>query len=189
MIRERTIGSLARGGYADTPRLLGQLPTFSTKGTPFFDPANWRLIVSGLVNKPLKLSYDEIINLPPVRLIADFNCIEGWSVKDIEWEGVRVKTILELAEPMPSAGYALFKAGKFTSTLSLSQADQDKTILAHRYKGEPLAFEHGAPLRLIFPSQECFESVKWVKDIELIETYIEGTSKNIALARVKDKTS
>ena len=170
-------------------RLINEMPIFRVKDAPHFDHENWRLIVNGLVKKSLRLSYDEILKLPKVHLTDDFTCVDGWKVKDVEWAGVRIKTIIGLAEPTPSARYAVFKAGGFTTTLALTEANRDEAILAHEHTGQPLTFEHGAPLRLIFPSQECFYSVKWVNVIELRAKYLEGTGKNIALTRIKPKTS
>jgi DMSO/TMAO reductase YedYZ molybdopterin-dependent catalytic subunit len=161
------------------------MPVFTPKNVPSFNNESWRLTVNGLVKKPLELSFIEILKLPTTCLTADFTCVEGWTVKDVEWEGVKVNMILDLADPIPSARYASFKAGEFTTTLSLADVCRNETILAYRHRGQPLAFEHGAPLRLIWASQECYESIKWVNHVELVEKYVEGTGKKIALDRLK----
>jgi DMSO/TMAO reductase YedYZ molybdopterin-dependent catalytic subunit len=50
-----------------------------------------------------------------------------------------------------------------------------------------LKYEHGAPLRLIFPSQQCYESVKWVDAIEVLEQPTKDTGREIALSRIQTK--
>lgn len=165
-------------------KVLEELPVFRTNRASVFDLKEWRFYIHGAVKKPRRFSYDEITSLPRVHLTADFLCVEGWRVKDIEWEGMRVKEIITLAKPLPSARYCVFKAGGFTATLSLEEAYGDETILAYRYRGKALTFEHGAPLRLIFAAQNCYQSVKWVGEIEVSKNYTEGTGKNIALGRL-----
>lgn len=177
-----------RSTDAHSPRALREMPVFSSKGAPRFDPEHWRLSVGGLVSRPLSLSYDEILKLPRGCLTADFSCVEGWRVENVEWVGVPVRTVINMAEPTPSARYVLFKAGRFTATLALNDALKDETILAYLHKNQLLTFEHGRPLRLIFPSQECFQSLKWVNGIELTENYVEVTARHIALARLNDKS-
>jgi DMSO/TMAO reductase YedYZ molybdopterin-dependent catalytic subunit len=81
----------------------------------------------------------------------------------------------------------LFKAGVFTKLMDMQSATRDDTILAYSYKGKMLEYEHGAPLRLIFPSQQCYESVKWVNEIEVLEQPTKDTGRDIALSRIQTK--
>jgi len=59
------------------------------------------------------------------------------------------------------------------------------TILAYELNDASLSFEHGAPLRLVAKSQECFESVKWVDTIHVIDELVQGLAKRIALERIR----
>jgi DMSO/TMAO reductase YedYZ molybdopterin-dependent catalytic subunit len=61
------------------------------------------------------------------------------------------------------------------------------TILAYELNNALLSFEHGAPLRLISKSQDCFESVKWVNTIQVINQLVQGSAKKIALERIQKK--
>ena len=142
------------------------------------------LRIYGLVERNLNLTLDDIKALPKVGLTFDFRCVEGWEIKDTQWQGARVRDILLLAKPLSNAKYVIFKSGDYTITLSLDKIMQDDVILAYEYMGKPLTKEKGGPIRLVFPSQYCYESVKWLREIELTDIYKEGTGKRIALSRI-----
>ncbi len=57
---------------------------------PSFDPASWRLEVTGEVEQPVKLTYDQLLALPSQRQTSDFHCVTGWTVGDVRWQGVRL---------------------------------------------------------------------------------------------------
>ncbi|QXJ28987.1 hypothetical protein J5U23_01856 [Saccharolobus shibatae B12] len=142
------------------------------------------LKIYGLVEKNLNLTLSDIRALPKVGLTFDFKCVEGWEIKDTQWQGVRVRNLLLLARPLNNAKYAIFRAGDYTITLSLEKLMEDNVVLAYEYMGKPLSKEKGGPIRLVFPSQYCYESVKWLREIELTDVYKEGTEKKIALSRI-----
>ena len=66
------------------------------------------LKVQGLVRNQLQISYQDLLDLPQVDQTSDFHCVEGWSVKDILWRGVRFGEIVDRAKPLPEAKYVLF---------------------------------------------------------------------------------
>ncbi|MFN3621346.1 MAG: molybdopterin-dependent oxidoreductase [Nitrososphaerales archaeon] len=168
-------------------KILEDLPKFTPKNAPYSTLDQYTLRISGAVVKPQTLKLKEVLRLPKVDLTADFTCVEGWSVEKIAWSGVSVKTVLGLAQPKPTANFVLFKAGEFTILLEMNKAFREDTILAYKYKGRMLTYEHGAPLRLIYPSQQCYESVKWVSEIEVLEQAADYTGKSIALSRLQTK--
>jgi len=167
--------------------VLEDLPKFPPKNTPYRSVDEFILRISGAVVRPQTLRLEDILKLPKVNLTSDFTCVEGWSVKGVVWGGVRVKDLLALAEPKPTSRYVLFKAGVFNKLMDMRSATRDDIILAYSYKGEMLKYEHGAPLRLIFPSQQCYESVKWVDAIEVLEQPTKDTGREIALSRIQTK--
>src|SRR5688572_26180530 len=59
------------------------------KPTPAVNPAAFRLTVDGAVERPITLTLDEVRALPSVKQISDFNCVEGWGVDNVRWEGIR----------------------------------------------------------------------------------------------------
>src|SRR5215208_6208202 len=60
---------------------------------PTFDRAQWRLDVDGLVDRPLRLTYDDLRGLPRTVEVRDFHCVTGWSVEDVRWTGVRLSDL------------------------------------------------------------------------------------------------
>jgi len=61
---------------------------------PIVAENEWRLDITGLVERPLSLNWDEFRTLPRVKVFADFHCVTRWSRLGNGWEGVAVNTIL-----------------------------------------------------------------------------------------------
>src|SRR5512145_1173355 len=96
--------------------LKPDLPQFSKRP---FDPKSWRLQVGGFVRKAESLAYDDLLALPKVSLTDDFSCLEGWVVKDILWEGVKLSAVLDLLQPKPEARFVLLASDEFSVVLPL----------------------------------------------------------------------
>ncbi len=163
---------------------LDQLPVFGNKNMPDYDPETWRLKVDGLVRSPAALTLEEILTLPITALTSDFSCVEGWTVEGIKWQGVRVRDLAERVITLPEAKFATFHAGSFIMSLPLEEATKDNIILAYSLDGKSLPREHGGPLRLITPSNDCFYSVKLVERVEFTESDAGDTGRTIALTRI-----
>ncbi|MEM4495536.1 MAG: molybdopterin-dependent oxidoreductase [Candidatus Caldarchaeum sp.] len=157
--------------------ILNDLPTFPTqrKGREF-------LRICGKVVRTVQISLDELMRLPPVSLSFDFKCLEGWVVPDTEWQGVKVASLLEVAGVLPDARYAVFKSGHYYECFPLPEARE--MVVAYRYRGKEIPAEHGGPLRLVFASQMCYQSIKWLEEIELTSEYVEGSARSTALSRI-----
>lgn len=140
------------------------------------------LRVAGLVERPHQLSADELRALPRTTLVERFACEEGWSVDNLEWEGVPLPDVLALCQPLPAARFARISAGAYWIALSL--ADCERALLCDRLNGQPLPREHGAPWRLVVSGGACFTSVKWVSSIDLAVEAGEATAERIARARL-----
>ncbi len=163
---------------------LDKLPVFPGANMPPYEPTTWRLIVDGLVASPTALTLDEILAMPTMGLAADFSCVEGWTVEDIKWQGIRVRDLAAKVMPTAAAKFLTFHAGSFIMSLPLEEAMKDNIILAYRLDGKELPREHGAPLRLITPLNDCFYSIKWVERVEFSTTDAGDTGKTIALSRI-----
>jgi methionine sulfoxide reductase catalytic subunit len=144
---------------------------------------DWRLEVTGLVRRPLRLSLADIRALPSQAQITKHNCVQGWCGV-AKWKGVRVSEILKLAEPLPDAKYVKFTshglsqysyAGKplepFYEVIDQILANHQQTILAYEMNDEALPLPHGAPLRLRVETQLGYKMVKYLHSIELIADY------------------
>lgn len=143
---------------------------------PSFDPASYRFIVDGLVEQPLSLSYDELLALPSVSQVSDFHCVEGWGVKDVHWQGVRLQTILDLARPKAGAGFITFHSlgGVYVESLSIAQASLPDALIAYHIDGGPLPADHGYPLRAIFPHMYGYKGAKYLYRLEFASAQVVG---------------
>jgi DMSO/TMAO reductase YedYZ molybdopterin-dependent catalytic subunit len=144
--------------------------------TPSFDPNSYRFVVDGLVENPISLTYDQLLALPAVRQISDFHCVEGWGVKDVRWEGVRLQTILGIVRPKPEAAFITFHAldGVYTDSLSVGQASLPDALLAYRMYEQALPPEHGYPLRFIMPKMYGYKGTKYLYRMEFVSTQASG---------------
>ena len=158
------------------------LPKFSKRD---FDLKTWRLQVGGQVQQPQNLQYQDLLALPKVSLTDDFTCLEGWVVKDVVWEGVKLSDVLGLLGLKAEARFVLLASDDFSVVLPLERALEETTILALRKGGVPLDEYHGGPVRLVLRGQECYESVKGLNKIEILEAGEEGTAERIALSRIR----
>ena len=135
---------------------------------PEFDPATYRLTIDGLVEQPISLSYDQLLALPAVRQVSDFHCVEGWGVDDVQWDGVRLQTIVDLVRPAEDAGFVTFHSlGEiYRDSLTLEQSLLPDALVAYRMDGAELPLDHGPPARLIFPRMYGYKGPKWLSRIE-----------------------
>ena len=66
---------------------------------PTFDPGTWRLRIEGLVERPVDLTYEQLLALPRAEQVSDFHCVTGWSVNNVHWAGVRFRDLLAPVRP------------------------------------------------------------------------------------------
>ena len=144
-------------------------PVLQYGAVPRFDAAKWDFTVSGLVEKPVRLTWEEFNRLPQKLVVADMHCVTRWSRFDNRWEGVAVTDVLALAKVKPEARFALLHAEQdYTANLPLDDLMRPTALFALRHDGEPLTAEHGYPVRLVVPHLYAWKSVKWVRGIELL---------------------
>lgn len=153
-------------------RTLGMINRFrirSVEQTPGFNPDAWKLSVDGLVNMPLTISYDQLLKLKSEEQVSNFHCVEGWSVDNVRWRGIRLKMLLDMAGVMPEAGFLTFHSasGIYFDSLSIKEALEPDVMLAYMLDDELLPDEQGRPLRLVMPRMFGYKSVKWVNRITL----------------------
>ena len=136
---------------------------------PVFHPATWRLTVDGLVDHKLSLSYNDLLNLPAVTKMRNYQCVTGWVVQNLHWQGVSLKTLARIAGARPSAKFINFYCadGVYSESLRLpSQAFKDDVMLGYNLNHKPLAHEQGSPLRLVVPEMYGYKYAKWVNRVE-----------------------
>ena len=143
-------------------------PVLHYGSVPRVDLAKWDFVVTGLVDRPMSLSWEEFQALPRVRVRSDIHCVTRWSRFDNLWEGVAVRELLQRAGLQPAARFAVVHAERdFTANLPVPELLNDEVLLADKHDGEPLTPEHGWPLRLVVPRRYFWKSAKWVRGIRL----------------------
>jgi DMSO/TMAO reductase YedYZ molybdopterin-dependent catalytic subunit len=139
-----------------------------TGTTKLLSSPSYRLEVTGKVTTPLSFTVDELRALPQHSATLPISCVEGWSTSQ-RWTGVRVRDLLAMAgaHPHTSASVESLQAhGSYrSSSLDPWQAHDPDTLLALQVNGEPLAPDHGYPLRLIAPNRPGVMQTKWVKKL------------------------
>jgi DMSO/TMAO reductase YedYZ molybdopterin-dependent catalytic subunit len=143
---------------------------------PSFDPASYRLQVTGAVEHPLSLSWDEVLALPQARQTTDFHCVTGWTVGGVHWQGVRLQDLWDRAKPTSKAKYANFVSLEqpYVDSLSMRQTTMPNVMLAHSMDNLPLTQAHGAPMRLVIPEMYGYKGVKWLTRIDLVPKLEQG---------------
>jgi len=134
-----------------------------TSANPQLKLETYTLTVDGEVANPVKLSWTDLLKLPQTVSINDFHCVEGWSVLDCKWEGVRISDIEKLVKPKDVARAVTFEcADNYTTSLFREELAGEDVLLAHKLKDEPLEEGLGFPVRLIVPNKYAYKSALWV---------------------------
>jgi DMSO/TMAO reductase YedYZ molybdopterin-dependent catalytic subunit len=161
-------------------------------GHPTIDPTSFRLKVSGLVDRTLSLSLDDLRQIGSTDLAFGFECsgnrgpTQGLSSNG-NWTGVPLRTVLEQAGLQQSAREVVFFGAdgaeeevewrgrnftvdvRFARSLQREKALAPEPFLAYALNSEPLTRHQGAPLRLIVPGWYGVANVKWLSEIYLQE--------------------
>ena len=141
-----------------------------TMKLPSLKKSDWRLTVGGDVESPLELDWEAFMNLPQTESVSDFHCVEGWSVLDQMWEGVRFSTLIEKTRIRRDVKYAWFECyDEYTTSLPMEKLLDNDVLLAHRLNGEDLPQHLGGPVRLVVPKLYAYKSPMWLKSITFIE--------------------
>ena len=143
-------------------------PVLHEGDVPRVDLRTWDFRVDGLVEKPLRLTWEEFNRLPQTEIQCDMHCVTHWSRFDNRFEGVLFTEVMKLVTPRPEARFAMVRGENgYAANLPLADLMKPTTIFAFRHDGEPLSPEHGYPVRLIVPHLYLWKSVKWVRGFEL----------------------
>lgn len=169
---------------------------------PALNQANYRLLVGGLVKRPWSISLPDLYRFPAKTLKVTLECAgnkrgmfepktygEQWGKGAISqgyWRGVPLVYILEQAGISSQASEIVVKGYDhgfrkdskkdypYARSLPVAKAIHPDTLIAYEYNGQPLSYKHGYPLRLIVPGWYAMASVKWIRQISVIETAFKG---------------
>ena len=150
-------------------RLTEKFPVLHYGSIPKFDRETWDLRVFGLVEDPITMSYDQLLELPATRIVADIHCVTGWSKLDTIWEGVLFRDLMKMVVVKRDAMFVMVHCEQgFTTNVPLGVLMDDDVLLAYGYEDQPLPPEHGYPLRLVVPKKYFWKSAKWVRGLEMM---------------------
>jgi len=174
LFRSKAEDKVREAGYDPARLPPGQYltekwPVLHAGDVPHVDVSTWTLAITGEVEEPLTLSYEELRALPATDVTTDIHCVTRWSRFDTSFEGVHWREVARLARPLPDAHFAIAWAEHdFTTNVPLESLEHDFALLATHADGEPLTPDHGYPLRLVVPHRYFWKSAKWLRGIELL---------------------
>ena len=140
----------------------------SIKGPQQVNESTYRLTITGLVNKTVVFSYNDVLNgFQKYQKVVTLHCVEGWSVK-ILWEGFLLKDLLNEAGINPEAVVVIFYAyDGYSTSLPLNYILDNDILIAYEMNGLTLPPERGFPFQLVAESKYGYKWIKWVTQIEL----------------------
>lgn len=150
---------------------------YSISGTfPVIPRSEYRLEVTGLVDRPQTFTLDDLESMPRTAFVKDFHCVTGWSVSAVHWEGVRLSEILDAVGVQKAATALSFESydGADSESLTLDQARLPDVIVAYRMLDAPVTTEHGGPVRLYVAPMFGYKSLKWLSAIRVVDQVIPG---------------
>jgi DMSO/TMAO reductase YedYZ molybdopterin-dependent catalytic subunit len=145
--------------------------------TALFVPAltaeGWTLSIGGMVNRPMTITFDELLARPLIERDVTLTCISneigGDYLGNARWTGVRLQSLLAEAGIRPGVTQLVSRStdGFTTGTPASIALDGRDAMLAVAMNGEPLPLEHGFPVRMVIPGLYGYESAcKWIAEIE-----------------------
>jgi DMSO/TMAO reductase YedYZ molybdopterin-dependent catalytic subunit len=184
--RDRAIqGGLALSDAASAALTVGALaPVYSDRDVTPFDryPLNsylvddpevdldeWRLSVTGLVQRPGEYGLNEFRALPRVRQNTRHICVEGWDVIG-SFGGVRLSDVLTAVGADRRASFVEFTcADDYYESIDIETALHPQSLLCDEMYRRPLTREHGAPLRLVLPTKLGYKQAKYLVGLRVTD--------------------
>jgi DMSO/TMAO reductase YedYZ molybdopterin-dependent catalytic subunit len=155
----------------------GEFRLYTITGSyPDIPNQDYKLSVTGMVDKPLELTLDDLEAMPATNLVRTFHCVTGWTVPQVHWRGVHLADVLAAAGLRPGATALRFFSydGAYTESLTLAQARLPDVVVAYRMLGAPITPEHGGPVRMYVAPMYGYKSIKWLKGIEVTNEVVPG---------------
>ena len=156
-------------------------------GIPDIDPQQHRLLMHGMVDRPLSFTMDELRRFPSVSKVYFLECNansrplrgpNGDSVQLVhgrtscsEWTGVLLSVLLKECGVKAGASWVVAEgseSNKYTMSIPLAKC-MDDTLVAYAQNGEPVRPHNGYPLRLVVPGWEAIRAVKWLSRIAVVD--------------------
>ena len=166
---------------------FGSHKRISSNAEANLKPRPWQVTIDGMVNRPMTLDVDELINKMGglEERLYRHRCVEAWSMT-VPWIGFAVKKLVDLVEPLGSAKYLRMEtfndAGMadgiasqpwypwpYVEGMTMAEATNDLAFLAVGAYGKQIANSMGAPIRLHLPWKYGFKSIKSIVKFSFVE--------------------
>ena len=165
------------------PEFYTPLDAFYVVSKNIVDPTvaemDWSLEIDGLVDKPMMLTYSDLLLRDSHEMASTLECISnrvgGTYISNTVWTGFPLKTLLEEARLQEGViDIKLEAADGYSESIPVDEALQDDTMLVYLMDGLPLTDDHGFPARLIVPNIFGMKNVKWITRIEAVAEDYQG---------------
>ncbi len=138
------------------------------------DLSTWSLEFAGLVRERKPWTLEQIYALPQQSGIIKHICVEGWDYIG-QWSGPTLRGVLTRVGADLTAKYVAFHGNDdYMESIDMASALHPQTILATHYAGEPIGDPYGFPLRLRTAVKLGYKNPKWIRAIEVTNTYVDG---------------
>jgi DMSO/TMAO reductase YedYZ molybdopterin-dependent catalytic subunit len=146
----------------------------SKGGTPSVKASQWQLKIDGLVEHAFSLDYEKLRALPRFEKVLTLECISnsigGNAISNARWTGTPLRPLLERAQPVPDAAYAVLHAADgFTTGHPVSRLWNEQNAIVYGMNGEDLPPVHGYPARMFIPGKFGMKQPKWITRIEFVK--------------------
>ena len=158
-----------------TPRITANEDHYTVDTTlvkPRVDVGDWKLEITGNVEKPFTMSYDELLDLESVEQVRTLECISnpigGDLMSTAVWTGVHLKDLLDRAVVKPGAfKVVLTSVDGYQDSFPIAKAMEPDTLVAYLMNGKTVPQEHGFPARVLVPNIYGMKNVKWIQQIKV----------------------
>ena len=145
-------------------------PVLSAGPTPRVDLATWDFSINIGGSTIGTWNWESLNALPQTDIHTDIHCVTKWSKQDTDWRGVTIDTLLADAGVEPPTGFVMAGCdGGYTTNVPAPDVLDGKGLLVHTYDNEPLAPEHGGPVRLLIPHLYLWKSAKWIRSLTFMD--------------------
>ena len=165
----------------DVPGLVSEIGNFYNVDINEFDPEvpsdSWSMSITGEVGEDVDVTYEELTERPVEHRYVTLRCVgeqlNGRKMDTAVWTGTPIKPLVDAADPEGACGCVMLHAEDGYSVQFPVEALEDG-LLAWEMNGQPLPTSHGHPVRVLVPGHWGETNVKWLSEVELLETEADG---------------